>query len=438
MGIVEVNEGGTTVEYTYERIQGEEGLSVRTIIHSVDGFKLHWHNEMELILVLEGSVTIRIGEEVYVLHENDFILVNSGELHSTMRTKEKNVLLAVQIDPEFFNGFFPDFMKMKFDCRSFQDRGGDQDRFNTIRHYMAKIVWKLNKKDLGYQFNIGSHLYFLGEHLLRNFDYKLIEEDKKLQDTDLVRLRRIVDYINKNSYKKFTLKEIAKNEHLNYYYLSHFIKDKIGLSFQEYLNTVRLNKAVKLLMTTDMSIISISNESGFPNINSFNTLFKEIYSLTPTEFRKYGDYQVEGNTRKSKSYLDVDRDGALEKLFTYLDLQPLESDKFLTNKDIETIEVNSKKQGRPLKNHWQNLMTFGRAHEGLRSNWQEQFKEIQEEIGFNYIRFHGIFNDEIMIYNVSDKGKIDYNWTYVDELFDFFIDQGIKPFTEKINMIILL
>lgn len=81
----------------------------------------------------------------------------------------------------------------------------------------------------------------------------------------------------------------------------------------------------------------------------------------------------------------------------------------------------AKKTGKYFKNHWQNLTTFGRAHEGLRSNWRQQLVEMQKEIGFNYIRFHGIFMDEMMIYNKTPpEGNIEYNWTYVDELFDFF------------------
>ncbi len=46
---------------------------------------------------------------------------------------------------------------------------------------------------------------------------------------------------------------------------------------------------------------------------------------------------------------------------------------------------------------------------------------MQSEIGFNYIRFHGIFNDDMMIYNISPEGNVEYNWTYVDELLDFFL-----------------
>ena len=419
------------MEYVYEIIQGSEVLPVKTIIHSVDNFQMHWHNEMEFLLVLEGSVSIRIGEEVHYLKENDIILVNSDELYSTRKVRDKNVLLAVQINPDFYNRICPGFSKMRFSCRSFEYKKEEQGIFDTIKYYIAEIIWELNKKDLGYELGIASYLNLLGEHLLNNFKYDLIEkEDAELSDTDLARLQRIIEYVNENFHKKITLKEIAEREHLNYYYLSHFIKNKTGMSFQEYLNTVRLDKAVKMLITTDMSIIDISNTSGFPNINSFNNLFKDNYNTTPTEFRKDRDYKTEGENKRPKTYLDVDRDAALRKLFTYLENDNLQIGKTAAKDDIKSVYTNSKAKGKCLKKHWENLITFGRAHEGLRANWQKQFIEMQNEIGFNYIRFHGIFMEEMMIYNVSPEGNVKYNWTYVDELFDCFLDNNIKPFIE--------
>ena len=364
------------MDYNYEIIHGHEGLPVKTTIHAIDSFQMHWHNEMEILLVLDGSVSIRIGEDTYYLNENDIILVNNNELHSTRRTRENNSLLAVQINPEFYNNMFPDFSKFKFDCKSFKP-DAEEKTFDAIRYYIAKIVWELNKKDLGYQLRIASNLNLLGEYLLNNFDYYLVDEDdEELRDTDLARLQRIIEYVNENFSKKITLKEIAEREHLNYYYLSHFIKNKIGMSFQEYLNTVRLDKAVRTLISTDMSIIDVSNSSGFSNVNSFNSIFRENYNCTPTEFRKSENSIVGGNNiKRSKTYLDVNRDAALEKLFTYLELEK-ESETRLNpiKEDVESVQVNIQGPGRPLKHYWKNLATFGRAHEGLRANGQLEQK----------------------------------------------------------------
>ncbi len=70
----------------------------------------------------------------------------------------------------------------------------------------------------------------------------------------------------------------------------------------------------------------------------------------------------------------------------------------------------------------------GRANEGLRADWQRQLTEAHRECGFQYIRFHGLFDDDMGVYR--DWGKPEYNWQYIDELYDFLERIGMKPFVE--------
>lgn len=421
--------------YKYEVIRPENDLPIREIIHSVDSFEMHWHNLMEILLVLEGTVEVRIGGQDYYLKENDFILINCNELHSTKRIKDDNILLALQINPDFFKDYFPQINKIKIDCKSFNARKEEQGKFDFIRWYIGKIVLESNKKIKGYKLRIGSYLYLLGDYLINNFKYDILDNDKEeLRDSDIFRLKRIADYVNVNIDKKITLKEIAEKEHISYYYLSHFIKDKTGMSFQEYLNYMRLDRAVNMLRNTDKSITEISNNSGFSNISFFNKIFKENYSCTPTGYRKQikdmhiedGIFGINKKQNRSMSYLDVDRNSVFKKLFSYL--KP--TDINIKSKEIEYIDIDISDGGELLSDYWKRLITFGRASEGLRSSWQEQLKEVQKEIGFEYIRFHGIFSDDMMIVNRDEKGSIIYNWSYVNELFDFFMEIDIKPFVE--------
>ena len=72
----------------------------------------------------------------------------------------------------------------------------------------------------------------------------------------------------------------------------------------------------------------------------------------------------------------------------------------------------------------------GRANEGLRADWQRQLKEVRAECGFRYVRFHGLFCDDMGVYQEDKSGQPIYNWQYVDELFDFLQSIGMKPFVE--------
>ncbi len=83
----------------------------------------------------------------------------------------------------------------------------------------------------------------------------------------------------------------------------------------------------------------------------------------------------------------------------------------------------------PLNRMFQFCVGAGRANEGLRADWQRQLRRVHAECGFRYVRFHGLFCDDMGVY-FEDKGRPVYNWQYIDELFDFLQGIGMKPFVE--------
>jgi xylan 1,4-beta-xylosidase len=72
----------------------------------------------------------------------------------------------------------------------------------------------------------------------------------------------------------------------------------------------------------------------------------------------------------------------------------------------------------------------GRANEGLRADWQTQLATVQQEIGFDYIRMHGILHDDMGVYTEDAKGNPQYNFQYIDALYDALLKLHIRPFVE--------
>jgi xylan 1,4-beta-xylosidase len=72
----------------------------------------------------------------------------------------------------------------------------------------------------------------------------------------------------------------------------------------------------------------------------------------------------------------------------------------------------------------------GRAAEGLRAEWQHQLKMCQDEIGFKYIRFHGLLSDDMGVYRETPDGQPRHNWQYVDQLYDALLAMNIRPVVE--------
>lgn len=87
--------------------------------------------------------------------------------------------------------------------------------------------------------------------------------------------------------------------------------------------------------------------------------------------------------------------------------------------------------GKPLPHYWSFCVGAGRANEGLRAGWLEHMKKAKAECGFKYVRFHGLFHDDMFVYlRDKDTGAETFNFQYIDDLFDRLLDIGIKPFVE--------
>lgn len=93
------------------------------------------------------------------------------------------------------------------------------------------------------------------------------------------------------------------------------------------------------------------------------------------------------------------------------------------------IQADAKSPGTPFHHHWNLCVGAGRANEGLRADWQEQLVTAVKECGFRYVRFHGLYHDDMFVYR-EEKGKPVYNFQYIDILFDRLLGIGIKPFVE--------
>ncbi|PTY07120.1 glycoside hydrolase [Opitutaceae bacterium EW11] len=96
---------------------------------------------------------------------------------------------------------------------------------------------------------------------------------------------------------------------------------------------------------------------------------------------------------------------------------------------VRVIAADMKKADGPTNRMPEFCVGAGRANEGLRADWQRQLRRARTECGFRYIRFHGLFCDDMGVY-FENKGRPVYNWQYIDELFDFLHSIGMKPFVE--------
>lgn len=96
--------------------------------------------------------------------------------------------------------------------------------------------------------------------------------------------------------------------------------------------------------------------------------------------------------------------------------------------EINPIDTSIK--GVQLKHTFKTLTCIGKAKHVLISESQHMLRQVQQDIGFKYIRFHGLLDDEMMFYSENEEGSPELCFTYIDLVIDFLLSINLKPFME--------
>jgi len=100
------------------------------------------------------------------------------------------------------------------------------------------------------------------------------------------KVEKIINFVERNCFKKTGLEEAAKSIYLSPKYLSRIFKQQTGMGFSKYKLKIKIEKSKELLAKTVLNINQVSEKLGYENAESFIRQFKKFTKLTPTEFRK--------------------------------------------------------------------------------------------------------------------------------------------------------
>jgi xylan 1,4-beta-xylosidase len=96
----------------------------------------------------------------------------------------------------------------------------------------------------------------------------------------------------------------------------------------------------------------------------------------------------------------------------------------------EVIVANASAPSHPFPHFWEKMFGSGRAILSLRDSYRKDLRAVKQITGFEYVRFHAIFHDEVGVYDEDAQGRPIYNFSYVDQIYDGLLANGVKPFVE--------
>lgn len=256
------------------------------------GVAHHWHDEIEIIYMVEGSVRVGVNNKMYDVMEGDILLISSGDIHCFMPESSHSNRVVIQFNLSIFDNF-TSIVKERKEIRPLFDRSKrlsrywDKDVKADMEKQIKSLIREYDDKKEGYKLALKARLYDLVVLLIRKvpMETRTYEEESKQRDT-LSRLENVFQYVENNYYSGISLEQAACEAGFSTYHFTRFFKQNTGITFSQYLSNFRITKAEWLLMNDDCNITEVAYKSGFNSIKTFNRVFKSHKGQTPSEYRK--------------------------------------------------------------------------------------------------------------------------------------------------------
>ena len=232
----------------------------------------HLHQQIELILVLEGE-TVGYADGISArLSHGDMFVAFPNQVHYyediTHHLKHVRVIFSPDMCSEFSKTF-----------KTYVPKTPVVKNVPHLRGLMESILACKDSDDPFAVIKIRGSLLILLSELLPRIELR----ENVGVETDTV--KQIINYCYENFERDITLDSVADALHINKYHLSRLFSSRLGIGFCEYINSLRVMRACELLKADNASVSEIAFAVGYNSIRTFNRAFLKITGVTPREYR---------------------------------------------------------------------------------------------------------------------------------------------------------
>lgn len=265
-----------------------------------NAFDFHWHDGIELSVVIEGQMEYLVNDKQYILEVGDCVFVNSGAMHSGRSVDGGDCVYlvisflttALDSDPSgyFADAYFGGVMdKHSISSMLFKS---DKEEHRVIADICRSIDRaKRGGKD-GWELEVRGFLFRLWAMLRR--EAQALSDAREEVSVSVARVKKAIRYMNENYRNKLTLGELAECCNLS---KSEFCRSFKSITRQtpfDYLMELRVRKSLRLLTTDGCSVTEAALDSGFSGSSYYTEVFRRYMNCTPREYIKKIKSQKQG------------------------------------------------------------------------------------------------------------------------------------------------
>lgn len=264
----------------HEIVSHNPDIDVRFYL-SVDGGSYvppHWHNSLELVYMLEGSMTVIYEDKKVKINPTEISIVNPRVIHAVSAVKNK--VLVLQIPNSIFEKYVPNYNLIRFNADINPKNAVDKTKLDRLKKIFYDMYIVYDVRPNAYLLRFNSLLYDLLYSLVHSYSYYVSEKAAEDENKKLCKIKDMMFYIEKNHKEKISTNNVASAFGYNSDYAARIFKEAIGMTMTQYLYEIRLNEVNNDLHFKNKTINDILEYHGCTNYKYFMKLFKERYGCT--------------------------------------------------------------------------------------------------------------------------------------------------------------
>lgn len=251
-----------------------KSVNLRAFYSQNFDFPLHLHAHLELIYVLEGCLCITVQQQQALLNAGDCAVVFPNSMHRYQTQGQASRSMTAICGLETAGSYMNTLLKNHPENPFLRSPAIHPD----VIYALHALVQEHNAGQ-----SLGVYSAFTQLVLARLLPQLSLVKNKSSDSYDLT--YQIAAFIAQNFQRHLSLELLASHLGVSKYHLSRVFSEKMGSSFNDYLNSIRLNYAAGRIRSTKDSMTDICNESGFDSQRTFNRVFKNTYHTTPLKYR---------------------------------------------------------------------------------------------------------------------------------------------------------
>ena len=248
-------------------------------------YSAHHHTECELSVFLAGEGIYTVGKSEYRFHAGDVFLFASDEEHCITEIHEKMDLLNLQFEP-YILWENPDAIELMplFHSRNDKFKNLYSDKDGSVRETLIEIEDEMCRQRPCHSVVVKYRLFSALSTIIRNHPGVNYQKSVKAADHLTQSIKLSIDYIQRNFERKLTLEELAKVACLSPTYFSYVFKKLNGISLWKYINIKRVERAIDILKSENVSKLEVAERCGFSSSSNFYKTFFSITGKTPSDY----------------------------------------------------------------------------------------------------------------------------------------------------------